>query len=348
MTASHLPFETQRTALARPPVLRPGSHIRIVSPAFPSMAYAPHRMERARDALAGRGFSVSFGKNALEVAQDGMSAGTPEERAADLMDAFTDPAVDAVIAADAGVGTREVLPLLDAEAIAANRKPFIGYCDNVFLNQFLLARAGLISYYGCTFMEHFGEAAGPYPETLRQFEQTVMAEGPLACVPFESRTRDWSSWYVAQSDRTPRERADRDGWTWIRGAVAEGRVLGGELSTLPDLVRFHGLTATSAILFWDVAPTNDKPLVPQLRQLSDTCDLGQLSAMLVGTNSKLAGAAWTQAVRAALEETMPGADFPVVVNADLGHLSPNWLIPYGELARLTPDEGLCFRRGERI
>jgi muramoyltetrapeptide carboxypeptidase len=195
-----------RSGLCRPRPLPPGGHIRVVSPAFPAMWFAPWRAQRAESCLTAVGYRVSYGRHAFAVSPDGLRAGTPQERAADLMEAVVDPDVDAILAAHSAVGSREIVPFLDAGTIAEHRKPFIGNCDNVFLHEFLAAHAGLSSYYGATYLEHFGEVGGAFPETVKYFTAATATNLPLACRPVPSRTRDWFNWYTKETEGEPRRR----------------------------------------------------------------------------------------------------------------------------------------------
>ena len=57
----------------------------------------------------------------------GESAGTPQERAADLITAFKDPKVKAIICNIGGLSANEILDLLDYKTIKNNPKIFCGY-----------------------------------------------------------------------------------------------------------------------------------------------------------------------------------------------------------------------------
>ena len=69
--------------------VRRGDHIRIVSPGMPTLSYIPARARRAERTQADLGFTVSYGSRAFLIDDDGSAAGCAEERAADLMEAFT-------------------------------------------------------------------------------------------------------------------------------------------------------------------------------------------------------------------------------------------------------------------
>jgi muramoyltetrapeptide carboxypeptidase LdcA involved in peptidoglycan recycling len=308
------------------------------------MWFAPWRVERAESCLTAMGYTVSYGQRAFAVSPDGLRAGTPQERAADFMDAVVDPDVDAILSAHSAVGSREVIPFLDARTIAEHRKPFIGNCDNVFLHEFLAARAGLSSYYGATYLEHFGEVDGAFPETVEYFTAAVTTDLPLTCRPVPSRTRDWFNWYTRETEGESRRRTVAGGWSWIRPGRAVGRLLGGELSLLADLLQSFPPSREPMVLFWDLAAANDRPPTAQLAELGQLIDLTGLAGMIVGAHWVLDPPDWAAAVTMLLDEVVPAATYPVVVNSDLSHLSPTWIVPYGEKVRVDSEAGIVFPR----
>ncbi|MFI5496685.1 LD-carboxypeptidase [Actinoplanes sp. NPDC051859] len=327
-----------------PAPVGPGGHLRVLSPGMPTLAYVPDRVERGVRALTDAGWKVSFGENAFLISADGLTAGTPAERARDLMDAFTDPSVDAILAADAGLGSEDLLDALDPDLIAAHPKPFLGYCDNVYLNHFLAAKAGISSLYGCTFMVHIGEAGGAYPETLDYLAAALDSAAPLRCHPVPSRTAGVIDWYVPDRERIPRTRDVPGGWTWLRPGVARGPLLGGELTLLPELIERFDLTLDGTLLFWDVS-YHGLDVAPLFAALCAAADLTRLGGMIIGGHPQLTPEDWAKTVRELVDEHLPEPAFPIVVNADISHTCPAWIVPFGEEADLDPVGGLLFRRG---
>jgi muramoyltetrapeptide carboxypeptidase len=330
------------TPLQTPAPVLPGAHLRIVSPAFPTLARVPVRARRGEQALRQLGFTVSYGANAWLISDDGITAGTARQRAGDLMEAFSDPAVDAILSADAGLGTRDVLDFLDAGVIAANPKPFIGFCDNAFLNQYLASEAGLSSLYGCTLMYHLGEAGGSFPETDAYLTR-ALGGLPLECLPVASRTGEYTNWHVPEEESGLRHRDIAGGWTWLREGSAAGRLLGGEITTICDLLSAFRESLRSAVLFWHVA-YHDESVENALRVLSERADLSGLAGMIIGIHPVIAPAQWAAQVSDMLDEILPGLSCPVVVNADIGHMSPSWTIPYGENVIIDSGGSIQFPR----
>lgn len=332
------------SALSLPPVLEPGSNVRVISPASPLINYVPDRLARAERALTDLGLKVSYGKRAFAISPDGAFAGTPQERAADLTDAFEDPSVHAIFCSDAGTGSRDLVPLLDAKLIRQNPKPFIGYSDNIFINQFLASRAGLSSFFGYTFLHHMGEVGGAFEENLECFREAVMSANDLSCRPVPSRTNDWYSWVDPEVAHLRRSRNVEGGFTWIREGRAEGHIIGASLSALPELIRMFDMSLDSAVLFWDVNLFNYTPIYEQLEVLQEVADISKLSGMVIGAHQRLTPHEWADYMTSVINDILPNSTFPVMVNSDISHLCPSWLIPYGAQVVLGESDGLLFPR----
>ncbi len=82
----------------------------------------------------------------------------PEDRARDLMSAFADPTIRAVLATIGGDDQLTVLPHLDADTVLADPKPFVGYSDNTNLLNWLWS-LGVVGYHGGSTMVHLARAA---------------------------------------------------------------------------------------------------------------------------------------------------------------------------------------------
>lgn len=331
----------------RIPCAGPRAHIRIISPAMQYLASAPARAHRAERALTDLGFTFSYGDRALLTSDDGTTAGSGKERAADFMDAFQDPEVEVVLSADAGFGTRDLLEFIDPDTIATSPKPFVGYCDNVFLHLFLAASAGLSSLYGCTFMKHFGEAGGPFPETRDYFTRALGGSNPLIYGPVPSRVGKPRNWYVAEDDCLPRERDVEGGWDWVRPGTAQGILVGGEITLIPDLVRRFGLSLRSVVLFWDISH-HGLPIRPLFQDMCERTDMVDLAGMIIGAHPTIAPARWAATMADLVDEFLPDASYPIVVNSDLSHLSPSWIVPYGEEVHLDSGNWIVFPRGHTL
>ncbi len=118
--------------MVKPPRLRPGDTIGIVSPSWGGAGRFPHRVENGIAYLESLGYKTRLGRHAL--GQHGFVSGTPENRAADIHDMFAAPEVGAIVAAIGGDHSCHLLPHLDFEVIRHNPTIFMGYSDITVLN----------------------------------------------------------------------------------------------------------------------------------------------------------------------------------------------------------------------
>src|SRR5262245_61537468 len=109
--------------LTKPDRLRLGDTVGILAPA--SAPPDPKAIDRSIRVLKELGFKPKLAPNVHK--RLGFLAGTPRERAADVMRMFTDRQVKAIICVRGGYGSAQILSLLDYRLIRTNPKIFIGY-----------------------------------------------------------------------------------------------------------------------------------------------------------------------------------------------------------------------------
>lgn len=126
-----------------PRPLKPGSVVAIISPAS---VVKEEYVRGAADFLRNRGYEAVIMPHALGPA-DGCFAGGFQERLDDLLTAWQDPRVDAVLCARGGYGTAHLLPYLPPEIMRANAKWLVGFSDISALHAALLAM-GVASIHG--------------------------------------------------------------------------------------------------------------------------------------------------------------------------------------------------------
>ncbi len=106
----------------------------------PASAVEPDKVAAGVALLESAGYRVTFGQHAF--ARDGYLAGPDEHRAANLQEAFDDPAVAAVVCSRGGYGCARLLRLLDLDRMAASSTFFVGFSDVTSLH-LALNRRGL-------------------------------------------------------------------------------------------------------------------------------------------------------------------------------------------------------------
>jgi len=132
------------TALRRPRRLVPGDRVAVVAPSGP---IDPDRLARGAAVLQSWGLEVVTGAHVLD--RLAHLAGTDEDRAADLQQAWCDPETAAVLCARGGSGATRLLDLLDWDAmLRAEPTVLVGYSDATALHEALATRLGLSSLFG--------------------------------------------------------------------------------------------------------------------------------------------------------------------------------------------------------
>jgi len=158
----------------KPRKLRAGARIGIVNPAYWLEA---ERLQRAVSVFQDLGYEIVLGKSTA--LRENQCAGSPAQRAGDIMAMFEDPSIEAIICARGGYGGNRVWPLLDYDIIRANPKIFIGYSDITGLLTSIAQKSGLITFHG-PMLSSFGKQTIQY--NLDSFQQVLSGQQDIRLV----------------------------------------------------------------------------------------------------------------------------------------------------------------------
>lgn len=136
-------YSATERAIKVPAPLTEGSRIALITPAS---AQSSVMIDSAISKLKAHGYEpvempFTYGK------KFGSYPASDEARAADIMSAFTNDSIDAILCTRGGYGTVRLLPLLDKDIIYDNPKWLIGYSDISDLHAFMY-HAGVASIHG--------------------------------------------------------------------------------------------------------------------------------------------------------------------------------------------------------
>ena len=306
--------------LLKPERLCFGDTIGIIAPA--SAPPDPKAVDRAAEALEQFGFKPKLGKNVR--ARLGFIAGTDRERATDLMAMFTDKKVKAIICLRGGYGATRILDRLDYAVIRRHPKILSGYSDITALHGALLKKSGLISIHAPMLN---GALADPkVPEfTKKSFFRTVMEATPAGsiCEGYQKKTV-----------------------FTLRGGIAEGRLVGGNLSLIcAGLGTPFTPSLNGKILFFEDISERPYRLDRMLTQLLNAGIFSQVAGVAVGVNKDCnepgakPGGEYYQSGADVVKERLASLRVPVVVGLPFGHVDLNATIPVGIKARLDGRRG---------
>lgn len=159
--------ETHNVTIPAP--IKPGSRIALVTPASWADSMV---IVKAMDRLRDRGYEPVPMKHVFRSGDGGYTA-TAAERAVDLMTAFADPDIDAILCTRGGYGCVQLLPYINGSVIADNPKWLIGFSDISVLHA-LLSSLDIVSIHG-PMCAHIGKEAAD--DACTQYLFDILEQG---------------------------------------------------------------------------------------------------------------------------------------------------------------------------
>ena len=150
--------------MIKPPALQEGDTVATVSLSWGGPGAIPHRYEVGKRQLEEE-FGVAVVETKHALADPDWLWRNPQARADDLMEAFLDPTIKAIVSTIGGSDSIRMLPYIDLDLIRSNPKIFLGFSDST-ITHFVCFKAGLISFYGPAIMAGFAETAAYFPTWL--------------------------------------------------------------------------------------------------------------------------------------------------------------------------------------
>ena len=321
-----------------PEKLKKGDKIMIVAPARGLKLIGADCRQIAEERLSGLGLKVEFAPNTTDENFDLTGSASVEKRVADIMTAFADPEVKAVLTVIGGFNSNQLVKHLDYDVIAKNPKIFMGFSDITALHAAIYAQTGLVTYYG----PHYS-SLGMKKGCEYTFENMLKAL-------FESEKREilpsveWSDdlWFL---DQDKREFVKNDGWWQIQGGEAVGTIIGGNLCTFnlhlgtPYRPKFEKNT----ILFLE--DDEESKLVNferNLQALINQDDFENVKGLVIGRFQN-ASRVTREGLEFILRNKPELQDMPIIANVDMGHTTPINTIPLGGYAEIR--NGRIFVEG---
>jgi muramoyltetrapeptide carboxypeptidase LdcA involved in peptidoglycan recycling len=322
-----------------PPPVRPGDRVAVVSPSWCAPEHFPVIHDQALDRVR------DLGLEPVELPFTRVQ-GTPAERAEDLMRAFEDDAISAVMATIGGDDQITVLRHLDPARMLARPKRFLGYSDNTNVLNWLWFH-GVGGIYGGSTSVHLGP--GPRVDPLHLASLRAALFGGDLQLSLPQRTFDYGvDWALPAALVDSPTDFPASPWEWSGPAHrVAGTVWGGCLEIVERTLAvgrwMHPVSAYEGCVLVleaseEVPSANECFQV--LRNLGERGILDVAAALLWGrppvssredpkTEAEAADlrADRREAVSRAVADYNP--DLVVVLDVDFGHTSPQLVLPYG-------------------
>ena len=359
-----------------PKALKPGGTIAFISPSARLNESFAAPTARAKAALENKGFSVKV----FWTHEDPETTTVQQHinhRKQEILAAFSDKEVDAIICTIGGLTCSELVPhfVTDAAALQVlrdNPKIFIGYSDITTLHWLLHRYTGLRTFYGPTAVAELGEFPKPMDFTMDNLIRTIVhdpstgtAPQPIGPVPRSKEYAPMLPHYFLQSDTTsekPSEYAPSPPWYWLRGGkVTNARIFGGCISLVQRLQGVRSIVPDwkGRVLFLEASFgdqfSEGRSLGRTRQQLADLVAQGvldEISGVVFGrfsgyTTDEQRDSAARLVKEMFVENDAVTKDFPILMNVDIGHTSPILTIPMDALVSLDSekDEFLILEAG---
>jgi muramoyltetrapeptide carboxypeptidase LdcA involved in peptidoglycan recycling len=335
--------------MLKPPKLQPGDRVATVSLSWGGPGAYPHRYEAGKRQLQDEfGLQVIEMKHTLR--KPGWLSRNPRARAEDLIAAFSDDSIKAVISTIGGDDSIRILPHLDLDVLLSNPKIFLGYSDSTITHLACL-KAGLTSVYGPSIMAGFAENSGLFPYMAESLRRTLFSSEPVGEIfpNLSGWTVERLDWADPANQSRNRKLNPSSGWSFLQGrGVHRGHLIGGCVEVLdwlrgtdfwPDARMWQG-----AILFLETSEDKPTPedVVYYLRVYAALGILDDLAGILCGRPGGGVPIeqfdAYDRAILQVLVEEEGLRDLPIVTQMDFGHTDPMFVLPYGIQAEIDCDQ----------
>lgn len=331
-------------SLIIPPKLSKGDCIAVISPSGGHAGLFPHRIEKGINFLKKEGFKIKEFKTTRKIM--GWSSGTPEERAADLMNAFIDENIKGIICTIGGYSANQLLPLLDYENIKKHPKLFCGYSDISVLHYALYQKSQLQTFYGPSIMVQFAEFPKPLDYTWDYFKKATVENKPIGNIASSEKwTDELLNWATKEDQKRARKLETNKGYEWLRNGQAEGCILGGCLSSI---IHLRGTDYwpdhKNKILFIEIPEGQEfgkgEPLSvveSYLMDLKLSKVFDSIIGLIIGRPFKYSEEDNDKLKKIIIEMTAE-YKFPILFGADIGHTDPQITIPFGALTQIDSEK----------
>ena len=329
----------------KPKLLRRGSRIAAISLSWGGPGTIPDRYQIGKQQFEEE-FDVTVIETEHALRDADWLAKNPKARADDLMAAFADETIDGIISTIGGEDSIRTLPYLDLDVIRNNPKVFMGFSDTT-ISHATCFKAGIVSFYGPSFMAGFAENEGMFPYMVDSVRRTLFSPEPIGVI--EPNRTGWTveylPWENPENQSTRRKLNPCTGWRFHQEAgVVEGHLFGGCIDVLDWLRGTDYFSAAGdlqgAVFFLE---TSEEALPPSflprfVRCLAAMGILEELGGILLGRPGGGVDPStfheYGDALCKAVREEYGLNDLPIVTNMDFGHTDPMFVIPIGMKVRI--------------
>lgn len=308
--------------LLRPPVLRAGHTVGLITPA--TYVSDPDRLAMAERTLRFFGLQPKLGKNVRK--RNGYLGGSVAERLDDLHAMFGDPEVHAVFAVRGGYGSAQLLDRIDYDLLRRRPKIFLGYSDLTAMHLAIQRHAGLVTFHGPVAVSPFSSY------TQSHFRRALFETDPIGAV---TNPPDSNTLRPAHTLRT------------VRPGKARGPLIGGNLTLVSTTMGTpYEIDTRGRILFLEDVEEDPYRIDRMLTHLRLAGKLDAAAGVIFGECRGCRPRDYqpsfesTFSLGEVLDNILGGLKIPVLSGLTIGHTDDQLTLPLGVLASLDADQGV--------
>jgi muramoyltetrapeptide carboxypeptidase len=307
-------------AIIKPPKLKPGSGVGLVSPA--GTTFITEDINIVQDAVKALGLVPYLAPHLLD--QYGYLAGKDQDRAADINQFFADPKIDILLPIRGGWGCARILPYLDYNLIKNNPKIIVGFSDLTALLMGIYTQSGLVTFHGPNGLTSWRT------DQVNSFKKALFTDEKIT---FKNQ-RD--------GDDNNRLMQVKNRIKTITSGTAKGKFIGGNLSVLSGIIGSPYVPDfTGHILFIEDVGENIYRIDRMITHLKVAGILDKLSGFIFGqcTNCLPDGDYASLTLEQVLNDHIKPLGIPAWFGAQIGHIEPILTFPMGVEVEINANAG---------
>lgn len=326
----------------KPPRLRVGDSVAVVSPSWGGPSVFPHIYESGLEVLRDLGLWIKEYPTAR--AGNDFLAKNPQARAEDINDAFADQEVKAIFASIGGSDSVRILPFLDKELIRKNPKILMGYSDTTTLLT-CINQLGMVTFNGPSVMAGFSQARALPESFIRHVTALLLSpQDNYEYRSFGVFCDGYLDWGNPENVGKTKELKPDNGWRFLQGSgVVAGELYGGCIEVLEML---NGTDYWAGKDFWKgkvlfFETSENKPSVERVRRILRNYGMQGIFekavAILFGRARDYTDEGkieFDQMILEVINGEFGNERLPVVTNMDFGHTDPQFILPLGVKAEI--------------
>lgn len=321
----------------KPKTLKKGDTVAIVSLSWGGLGDQPfmHKYKIAKERLE-RDFGLNVVTMEHTLKGSKFIYEHPELRAKDLMDAFRDDKIQAIICAIGGDDSIRILPYIDYDVIKNHPKIFMGYSDTT-VSHFIMNKAGVVSYYGPCVMCEFGEYVTMFDYTVNAIHKVLFNNSKgYEITPSDTWSKDYVEWKESNIRIEKKRIPEQHHYEVLSGSgIICGEVLGGCIDVFPMIIGTEIWPSKEEwrdkILLLETSEEQIKPdyLLWYLRNLGAQGILNVIKGMIVGKPQAERYYEEYKAIYLTVLKEFHCETLPIIYNVNIGHAYPIGIFPLG-------------------